>query len=129
MVVYIESDWNGKSDEPGCDLNGLQFGQTTLSDLQKRFRSNGFQFKQRNGVVKIPDGIVMMNSYEFDSRVVTFFTKVMERDFSKARKTGTKWVAADHARLDAISIASSEYAQQEWGERIYDPGYKPAAWK
>jgi hypothetical protein len=129
MVVYLESDWNGKSDETGCDLDGFTFGQTTLSDIQERFGSNGFQFKQRNGVINVPDGIVMMNSYEFDSRVVTFFTRVLERDYSKAKKTGTKWVAADHARLDAISIASSGYAEQEWGERIYDPGYKPVSWK
>jgi hypothetical protein len=129
MIVYLESDWNGKDGETGCDLSGFEFGLTTLSDVQKRFRSNGFQFKQRSGVVKVPDGIVMMNSYEFDSRVVTFFTKVSERDYLKAKKAGSDWVAADHARLDAISMTSSEYAQQEWGDRIYDSGYKSVSWK
>jgi hypothetical protein len=31
--------------------------------------------------------------------------------------------------LDAISIAESGYAKNEWGDRIYDPNYQKANWK
>ena len=41
-IVFLESDWGGRSDETGCDLAGLKFGVTTLADLRTRFGSNGF---------------------------------------------------------------------------------------
>ncbi len=128
-IVYLESDWNGKSNETGCDVSGFKFGETTLTDIRKRLGSNGFEFKQRGGAIDLPDGIVMLNSYAVGSNVVTFITKVAEADYFKAKTVGMKWVVADHARLDGISIASTEYARAEWGERIYDPGYKPVTWK
>jgi hypothetical protein len=36
---------------------------------------------------------------------------------------------AEHAELDAITIADAEYAKSEWGDRIYDPKYKKIEWK
>ena len=100
-----------------------------MSDIRKRFGSNGFGFKERSELIKLANGIVMLNSFEVGSRVVTFFSKVSEQDYSKSKASESDWLVADHARLDAISIASSEYAQQEWGERVYDPGYTPVSWK
>src|SRR5260370_13282259 len=44
-IVYLESDWGGKSEDTGCDLAGLKFGVTTLAELRKRFGSNGFGYK------------------------------------------------------------------------------------
>jgi hypothetical protein len=128
-IVYLESDWSGKNEATGCDLPGFKFGQTTLSEIRKRMGSNGFIFKQRSGVIEIPEGVVMLNSYQVGSNVVTFITKVSEQDYVKANTPGSQWVVADHARLDAISISSAEFAQGEWGDRIEDPGYKPATWK
>jgi hypothetical protein len=128
-VVYLESDWNDKNNETGFDLPGLKFGETTLTDIRRRFGSNGFEFKERGGVIDVPDGIVMLNSYEVGANVVTFFTKVSEADYTKAKSAGEKWDVADHARLVSVSVASAEYAQSEWGKRIYDPGYKAVTWK
>lgn len=34
-IVFIESDWNGRSDDSGCDLAGLRFGVTNLTELRK----------------------------------------------------------------------------------------------
>ena len=72
QIVYLESDWDGKNDNPACDLPGLYFGATTLSELRKRFGSNGFEFKDRPPAITTEDGVVMINSWEVGSVVITF---------------------------------------------------------
>lgn len=128
-VAFIESDWNGKSDDPGSDLAGLRFGQTTLTELRKRFGSNGFGFKARGSLAQTLDGIVMMNSYEAGAVIVTFYTKVNRDEFARLKASGANPSPADCAKLDAISIAADGYATSEWGERVYDPAYKKIEWK
>ncbi len=128
-IVYIESDWNAGADKnPLCDLSGLQFGQTTLTQLRKRFGSNGLSFKDRGGQMLAEDGAVMLNSYETGNAVVTFYNKISNAEVSKLDPEG-QGSMADHARLDAISIADGDYAKSEWGDRIYDPQYKKIDWK
>lgn len=124
-IVYIESDWGGGDETTECDLDNLKFGVTTLSDLRKRFGSNGLGFKGRGIVINIPDAVVMINSYETGSSVVTFFTKVIRN--AAGSQEGAP--VGDRARLDAISIADPSYADSEWGERVYDPKYKKIQWK
>jgi hypothetical protein len=124
-IVYIESDWGGRAETTECDLQNLKFGVTTLSDLRRRFGSNGFGFKGRGAVISIPDGIVMMNSYEAATSVVTFFTKVIRSTAGSQDSTPV----ADRAKLDAISIADAAYADSEWGQRASDPRYKQIEWK
>jgi hypothetical protein len=128
-VAYIESDWNGKGDDPESDLPGLRFGRTTLAELRKKFGSNGFGYKARGYSVETPDGVVMMNSYEASGVVITFYTKVNRDEYARVKSSGENPQLADYARLDAISIAASEYASSEWGDRVYDPSYKKIEWK
>lgn len=118
-ILYLEADWGGRSDETGCDLSGIRFGVTTLTDIRRRFGSNGFEFKQRGGVLQVADGVVLLNSYEVNGTIVTFTTKVMSGQGE----------IADRAKLDGVSIATAEYAKSEWGDRIYDPAYKKVEWK
>jgi hypothetical protein len=128
-VVYIESDWNARADKnPLCDLSGLLFGQTTLTELRKRFGSNGISFKERGGQMLAEDGAVMLNSYEVGNTVVTFYNKISNAEVGRLDPEGQGTIA-DHARLDAISIADADYAKSEWGDRIYDPQYKKVDWK
>jgi hypothetical protein len=128
-IVYLESDWDGKNDDPACDLPGLHFGVTTLSELRKRFGSNGFGFKERGPGVKTEDGFVMMNSWEVGTVVITFYTKIEADEYDRVKATGANPSPADYARLDAISIADADYAKSEWGDRVYDPQYKKIEWK
>ena len=124
-IVYLESDWGGRAEVTECDLRDLRFGATTLSDLRRRFGSNGFAFERREGVIDIADGVVMINSYEAGTSVVTFFTKIV----GAPAKSGIGGPVGDRAKLDAISIADAGYAKSEWGERVYDPKYKKIEWK
>jgi hypothetical protein len=128
-IAYIESDWDGKSDDTGCDLPKLHFGLTTLADLRMKFGSNGFGFKSRGASVKTPDGVVMMNSFEVGTFVITFYTKINGDEFQRLKASGANASPADYAKLDAISIASDAYAKSEWGDRVYDPAYKEIQWK
>ena len=128
-IVYLESDWDGKNDDPACDLPGLHFGVTTLSELRKRFGSNGFEFKDRGPGIKTEDGFVMMNTWEVGKVVITFYTKIGQQEYDRMKASGLNPPPADYAKLDAISIADAGYAKSEWGERIYDPQYKKIEWK
>ena len=128
-IIYLESDWNGDDDATACDLSGLKFGVTTLSDIRKRFGSNGFTFKRRNGVIQVPDGVVMMNSYEVGNAVVTFITKVPVTGGQSSTGAKDSSDIGDQATLDAISISDPKYAESEWGDRVYDPKYKKTEWK
>ena len=110
-IVYLESDWNGSADATGCDLADLRFGTTSLGDLRRRFGSNGFAFKGRGGVLTTPDGVVMINSYDAVGVLATFFTKVN----GTTGESKNSAPVADHAKLDALSIADAEYAKSEWG--------------
>jgi hypothetical protein len=110
----MESEWNGKSDETGCDLHGLKFGVTTLTELRKRFGSNGFGFKERGPAMRTADGVVMFNSLEVGTSVVTFVTKVKAVEYGAAKERDKSVEIGDFARLDAISIAGPECARSEW---------------
>lgn len=128
-IAYLESDWNGGNRDPQIDLPGLKFGVTTLTELRKRMGSNGFGFKKRDSVIREPDGVVMLNSYEVGNVVVTFVTKVDEDEYRQRLALDNSISPADCARLDAVSLATIDYANSEWGERILDPAYHPPAWK
>ena len=128
-IVYLESDWDGKSDDAGCDLPELHFGRTTLAELRKRFGSNGFGFNGRGPGIKTEDGLVLMNSFEVGTAVITFYTKINGDEFQRLKASGASPSPADYAKLDSISIADDAYAKSEWGDRVYDPAYKKIEWK
>jgi len=130
LIVFLESDSGGKDADPGCDLPGLKFGSTTLTDLRKRFGSGGFGFQNRSTAIEGDDGgTVMMNSYEVGTNVVTFITRVSKDDYARSKDPSAKVDLAGHARLDAIMISDSQYAIREWGPRIYGADYKKIEWK
>lgn len=97
-----------------------------MAELRKKFRSNGFGYKARGSSAEIPDGIVMMKSYEAGPVVVTFNTKINREEFTRLKASGAIPSPADFAKLDAISIAEDGYARSEWGDRVYNFSNVPA---
>ncbi len=121
-IVYVESDWNQARPSEPSDFSSLTFGRTTLNDLRRRFGSDGFAFARHGGIVKVSDGVVVINSYEAGSTVATFVTK------APSRAIGSGAEIASAAVLAAMSIAAPEYANSEWGARAYDSKYHPIEW-
>ena len=122
-IVYLESDWGEKQTGTIADYPGLKFGETTLSQIRQIFGSNGFSFAQHGGVVKVRDGLVLINSYEVGAVVATFVTKIAGRQINASMD------APGNAVLVALSIADAEYANSVWGKRTYDPNYRKIEWK
>jgi hypothetical protein len=132
-IVYLESDWGGKSDDTGCDLAGLKFGVTTLADLETRLGSNGFSFRTRPRSRQTDDGVMLLNSYEVGNVVITFYTRISGQDYAKVQAAGANpggaVTGAEFAKLEGISMANAAYAKSEWGTRVPNPAYKKADWK
>jgi len=128
-VVYLESDWGGRVDGAGSDFPGLRFGETTLQDLRAKFRNNGMAFRGRAPIFRVDDGVVMLNSYGTGDAIVTFITKVGNAEMAAIKPAETQTVLPARAKLDAISLASPEYAARQWGEPVYDPNYRQIEWK
>jgi hypothetical protein len=128
-IEYLESDWGGKGEDTGCDLAGLRFGVTTLADLRKRFGSNGFGYKGRPHVRQNEDGVVLLNSYEVENVVITFYTRISAPDYAKIQASDGKESGEEYAKLDGISLANAAYAKLEWGNRVANPAYKKIEWK
>jgi len=122
-IAFMEIDWGGRPEGAATDMFGFVFGKTRLSDIRSKLGSNGLMFKNRTPLLQAPDGLVLLNSYEVGTAVVTFYSHVAQSDFDRARSDSG--AVADLARLIAISVASDAYyAGDEGGERIYDPAYK-----
>ncbi len=128
-IVYLESDWGGKSEETGCDLPGMKFGVTTLADLEKRFGSDGFGFRRRLHLRPAGDGFMLLNSWEAGNQVVTFYTLITAKDYEQVKASGSEAAAAGNAKLVGISITNAAYAKVEWGARMVNPAYKKIEWK
>ena len=122
-IVYIESDWGEKQPGITTDYGGLFYGRTTLSEIRQRFGSNGFAFTHHGGVVKVRDGLVLINSYEVGSAVATFVTKAQVSRITSEGSIG------EEAVLVAISLADPTYANNTWGARSYDPEYHSITWR
>jgi hypothetical protein len=121
-IAYIELDWGGIPDGAKTDMFDFVFGQTSLADIRKKLGSNGMAFRQRAASAPAPTGVVLLNSYDVGGVVVTFYSVINAADKDKALADEAAF--ASFAKLEAISLASDAYAQENWGERIYDPNYK-----
>jgi hypothetical protein len=129
-IVYVKSDWGGDPKSAAIEVPGMQFGTTTLSDIRKKFGSNGFAFKSNLGGIT-DDNLVGLNCYQIDSNpdlIVVFVTTQPIKDVPTV--AGKPKPDSGKGHLDAVILASLEYLKQIWGEdRIFDTTYHPVAWK
>jgi hypothetical protein len=125
-IVYMESDWGGRSAGAYSDYPGFSFGRTTLSEVRKKLGSNGMAFTERPVVSEVQGGIVTFNSYEIGSVVVTFVTKVIDKDIPRVASKEIELGQA--SKLDAIIIMSPEYADMTWGRTVRYSSYRKGRW-
>ncbi len=125
-IVYMESDWGGRSAGSFSDYPGFGFGKTTLSEIRKKMGSNGMAFTERPVVSEVEGGVVTFNGYEIGSVLVIFVTKVIDKDIP--RVISKEIELSNAAKLDAIIIMSPEYADMAWGKRVKDSNYRTGTW-
>ena len=121
IIVYMENDW--LQDDKGRQplYSNFKFGQTSLSDIRKKFDTNGFTYKNRGPFTTKTD-LIEFNCFEFDSpnnEILVLITKV------SLKADVTEKNVADKLKLDAMIIADKGYLDRTWGkEKILDPNYK-----
>ena len=134
-IVFIECDWNGSDSGTFSDFPDFYFGRTSLNEIRRQLRSNGFTFKDIGGVRATDDGgLALLNSYSIEdnpSAIVTFVTKIDSCNLRALRDTKFEdSKVGEAAKLNAIIIADPSYLGTIWGSnRTYDPRYMDITWK
>lgn len=125
-IAYMELDWGGKQEGARSDFPGFSFGTTNLDEIMTKFGSTGMTFSKRPWLSDEAGGIVMLNSYEVGTTVLTVATKVDNIDLPAMMAELKKGVPAmpKYARLVSLILADADYVRINWGERTYDKEYK-----
>lgn len=113
-IVYIETNWGEWQSGKLTDFSGLLFGETSLNEIRKRFKSNGYM--RRPPVTNKDGSIVMFNTYNIEGAAnvsITFATKTSVKD--GARVHAKQVSLGDVAKLETIIIADNTYLDSLWG--------------
>lgn len=129
-IIYMEIDWNQNKSGEKTGINGLTFGKTTLSEIRKKYQSNGFSYKERS-FIKIGDVTATFNAFELKNSpndIIIFVTKTSEKIENEIKTDKNKKInrVGEIFTLDAIIISEESYLDNIWGEeKIYDPTSLP----
>ena len=127
-ILYMEIDWNQQTSGMDLGLGALRFGSSTLQQIRRLYKSNGFSYA-RHMMVPIADEIVAFNAFELNRTptiIVVFITKLsrdlrqhiagLPEDQQAIAKIG------EHFTLDAVVVAGERYLDEIWGkDKVYDP--------
>jgi len=123
-IVYMEVDWCRNPSARATDLRGFYFGETSLADIRRYYKCNGFAYANRL-VHEEPDELVLFNAFELKhtpSIITVFITSVSQVDQDIIRRTKQNDNFASSCKLVAIAVADEAYLDKIWGaEKIYDP--------
>ena len=127
-IVFLEEDWNAASAVDNSSVPGLVFGATTLSDIRRRFGSNGMGFA--SNAESLRDGsLIGINCYELHHApgvFVAFVTRLTPSGASGGRAPNA--VDTGSGVLVSLIVAEKTYLQTIWGDKLlFDPLYKPIA--
>ncbi len=132
-ILYIERDWCREPRNTTTDFPGFTFGVTTLEDIRKANRSNGFTY-QSNAMGQAGGELFTFNAYRLKDAtglVVVFVTTLNIAEVR--RKLGNKDSSPEdipkNLRLDALILAEESYLDEIWGiQKAYDKENKPIGW-
>ncbi|MBN3342822.1 hypothetical protein H5A44_10310 [Pectobacterium brasiliense] len=105
-IIYMEIDWNQNKSGEKTGINGLTFGKTTLSEIRKKYQSNGFSYKERS-FIKSGDVTATFNAFELKNSpndIIIFVTKTSEK-IGIEIKTDKKNKVGEIFTLDAIIVS------------------------
>lgn len=127
-ILYMEVDWNQKTAASKVGLGALRFGKTTLQQIRRLYKSNGFSHA-KHIMFEIEKDIVTFNCFELKQTptiIVVFITKLSSatRNYIETLPPEKQVVdeIGQYFKLDAIAVADESYLDELWGyEKIYDP--------
>lgn len=127
-ILYMEVDWNQKTSAMSVGIGKLVFGRSTLQQVRRLYKSNGFSYANHM-MFEIEGDIVTFNAFELKrtpTLVVVFITKISaetRRHISTLpEEKQVLGEIGDHFKLDAIAVADESYLDEIWGsEKVYDP--------
>ena len=121
-VVYMENDWNQKTEGNVALIPGFTFGQTSLKDIRKRLGNKGFVYAENQNYIT-NEYLYEYHCYEIDSPQKEVLVVVTKIPFSTTVTENTD--IAQKLKLDAIVLADAEYLDFLWGaQKSYDKDYK-----
>lgn len=123
-IQYIETSWNQEGGNPQTGVYDFAFGKTTLAEVRTKFGSGGMSYAKRPPLLTLPEGAVLVTSFEVGPVVMTFYGVVLTEDVVKAREDAAKGGFALYAKLDSISVTTPEFAKVQWGDPMYPANYK-----
>lgn len=131
-IVYMEVDWCRKKSASSTGLAKKQFGTTSLGDIRKAFKSNGFTYTNKAFLVT-PTEFVTFNAFELHNTpniIAVFITSISQEDQNKIRALQSEKEMSDEVsnafKLVAIVLADEAYLDQIWGaKKVYDPVSRP----
>jgi hypothetical protein len=120
-VVYMENDWLQDTMGRQPLFSDFSFGQTSLKEIRRKFSTNGFTYKSREGLI-VDRYLVAFNCFEFDSKdneILVTITKIPLDEYVTEENLGSK------LKLDALIIADKAYLDKIWGkDKVFDKNYK-----
>jgi len=123
-ILYLETAWNQQPESAQTGVYDFTFGKTTLAEVRTKLNSGGLAFAKRPPLLQLPDGVVLVTSFEVGSVVMTFYGVVTGEDVAKGRAQAANGGFALFAKLDSVSITSPAFAKTQWGDPMYPANYK-----
>jgi hypothetical protein len=126
-ILYVEVDWNQAPSGKGTGISKLKFGETSLKDIRKRYRSNGFTHLKHASCWD--DGeLVMFNAFELKRTptiILAFATRLPHESESLIKTLSPEKqveLISNYLMLESIVVADESYLDEIWGEdKSYDP--------
>lgn len=131
-ILYMEIDWSQEQAGRALGMGGLMFGRSTLGQIRRLYKSNGFSYANHM-MFEIAGDIVTFNAFELKRTptiVVVFITKLSgdtQRHISTLPlEKQVLGEIGEHFKLDAMAVADESYLDEIWGkDKIYDPRSVP----
>ena len=131
-IVYMEVDWCKKRSASNTGLAKKRFGITSLSDIRKAFKSNGFTYTNR-AFHETPEELVCFNVFELKKTpniIAVFITSISQEQQNRILVLKSEEEKVDRVseslKLVAIAVGNEAYLDEIWGaEKIYDPTSRP----
>ncbi len=121
QIVYLEQRWSRKKSGKEAPLGGFTFGKTTVADVRKAMKNDGFLFV-RHKLEHTETYLRSFLCYELDSPNQEVLVVVGRIPVTEGAKQD---LDESHFMLDALILADIEYLEYIWEEeKVFNKDYQ-----